>query len=157
MPEKRKGKAKPRHKPFFQEYNFEITVVFLIALGVFLLVEEMEIKHYIYVIIKTILVSVGGFVMKLRDGTIFLVEKFEMSDLVGMSLIGFALFMVANRWRNRMIDRYSVLKECPECSGSLRRIRREPKHKIIGFLYWVNIKNYQCNACPYKGTKISIK
>ena len=46
MAKKRKGIAKPRHKPFLVEYSFEIKVVILFALGIFLLVEELDIKHY---------------------------------------------------------------------------------------------------------------
>ncbi len=48
MAKKRKGIAKPRHQPFLVEYSFEIKVLILFALGIFLLVEELEIKHYIY-------------------------------------------------------------------------------------------------------------
>ena len=59
MAQKRKGIAKPRHQPFLQEYNFEITVVVLLALGIFLLVEDMEIKHYLYIFIKAIFFAIG--------------------------------------------------------------------------------------------------
>ena len=154
MSQKRKGISKPRHKPFFQEYNFEITVLLLISLGIFLLVEEMEIKHYIYVIIRSILFSIGNFIKTLRDGTIFLIDKFEVSDIVGISLIIFALLLIANRWRERMIERYSILKKCPKCSSELKRIRRKLKHKITGFIYFVNVKNYHCKECDYNGIKM---
>jgi hypothetical protein len=155
MAQKRKGIAKPRHQPFFKEYNFEITVLFLIALGIFLLVEKMEIKHYIFVFIKTILFTVGDFIKLLRDGTIFVVDKFEVSDLVGISLILFALFLIANRWRERMIVRYSVLKNCPECGGNLHRIRREFNHKLTSFFYFIEVKHYHCKICDYTGIKMA--
>ena len=54
MAQKRKGITKPRHQPFLLEYSFEIKVVILFALGIFLLVEELEIKNYIYTFIKQI-------------------------------------------------------------------------------------------------------
>ena len=54
MAKKRKGIAKPRHQPFLVEYSFEIKVVILFALGIFLLVEELEIKYYIYTFIRLI-------------------------------------------------------------------------------------------------------
>lgn len=155
MPQKRKGIAKPRQKPFFQEYNFEITVLFLIALGVFLLVEKMEIKHYIYEFVKGILFTVGDFFKLLRDGTIFIVDKFEVSDLVGISLILFALFLIANRWRERMIERYSVLRNCPECGGNLHRIKREFNHKLTSLVFFVEVKHYHCKTCNYKGFKMA--
>ena len=69
MAKKRKGIAKPRHQPFLQEYNFEITVVVLLALGIFLLVEDMEIKHYLYIFIKAIFFAIGKVIKWLGNGS----------------------------------------------------------------------------------------
>ena len=60
MAKKRKGIAKPRHQPFLEEYSFEIKVVILLALGIFLLVEELEIKQYIWNFIALIFFSIGS-------------------------------------------------------------------------------------------------
>jgi len=154
MPKARKGIPKPKRKLFYQEYNFEITVVFLIALGVFLLIEELEIKHYLYEFIKIIFFSIGDFIKLLRDGSIFIIYKFEISDLVGISLILLAFFLIANRWRERMIERHSVLINCPDCNGDLQRIKRDFNQKITGFIYFLNVKNYRCKSCNYKGFKL---
>ncbi|MBT6981847.1 MAG: hypothetical protein HOA05_06350, partial [Candidatus Marinimicrobia bacterium] len=75
MPKERKGIPKQKRKLFYQEYNFEITVVLLIALGVFLLVEELEIKHYLYEIIKVIFFTIGNFIKLLRDTSIYIIDK----------------------------------------------------------------------------------
>ena len=157
MPKERKGITKPKHKLFYQEYNFEITVVVLIAIGVFLLIEDMEIKHYLYVFIKIIFFTIGDFIKLLRDGSIYIINKFEISDLVGISLILLALFLIANRWRERMIERYSVMKYCPNCDGDLKRIKREFNQKIIGVVYFLTVKNYRCNSCDYTGFKFARK
>ncbi|MBT3180528.1 MAG: hypothetical protein HOB40_03370 [Candidatus Marinimicrobia bacterium] len=154
MPKTRKGIPKPKQKSYFKEYNFEITVILLIGLGVFLLIEELEIKHYLYEIVKTILFFIGDIIKVFRNGTFFIINKFEISDLVGISLIIFALFLVANRWRQRMIERYELLKDCPNCGGNLIRIRRDFNHKILGILYFVNVKHYNCKACNFKGIKL---
>ena len=154
MPKTRKGIPKPKRKLFYQEYNFEITVVVLIALGVFLLIEDLEIKHYLYEFVKAILFTIGNFIKLLRDGTIFIIEKFEISDLVGISLILLAFFLIANRWRERMIERYSVLKNCPDCNGDLQRIKRDFNQKVTGFIYFLTVKNYHCKSCNYTGFKL---
>jgi len=154
MPKARKGIPKPKRKLFYQEYNFEITVVFLIALGIFLLIEELEIKHYLYEFIKIIFFSIGNFIKLLRDGSIFIFDKFEISDLVGISLILLALFLIANRWRERMIERHSVLRNCPDCNGDLQRIKRDFNQKMTGFIYFVTVKNYRCKVCNFKGFKL---
>ena len=154
MPKERKGIPKPKRKLFYQEYNFEITVVALISLGVFLLIEDLEIKHYLYEFIKVIFFTIGNFIKLLRDGSIFIINKFEISDLVGISLILLALFLIANRWRERLIERYSVLRNCPDCNGDLQRIKRDFNQKVTGFLYFVNVKNYRCKTCNYKSFKL---
>ena len=154
MPKARKGIPKPKRKLFYQEYNFEITVVVLIALGVFLLVEEMEIKHYLYEFIKVIFFTIGNFIKLIRDSSIFIIDKFEISDLVGISLILLAFFLIANRWRERMIERYSVLNNCPNCNGNLQRIKRDFNQKMTGIIYYLTVKNYRCKTCNYKGFKL---
>ena len=154
MPKERKGIPKQKRKLFYQEYNFEITVVLLIALGVFLLVEELEIKHYLYEIIKVIFFTIGNFIKLLRDTSIYIIDKFEISDLVGISLILLAIFLIANRWRERKIERYSVLKNCPDCNGDLQRIKRDFNQKMTGLLYFLTVKNYRCKSCNYKGFKL---
>lgn len=154
MPKERKGIPKQKRKLFYQEYNFEITVVLLIALGVFLLVEELEIKHYLYEIIKVIFFTIGNFIKLLRDTSIYIIDKFEISDLVGISLILLAIFLIANRWRERKIERYSVLKNCPDCNGDLQRIKRDFNQKITGFIYFLTVKNYRCKSCNYTGFKL---
>ena len=94
MPKERKAIPKSKRKLFYQEYNFEITVVVLITLGIFLLVEEMEIKYYLYEFIKVIFFTIGNFIKLIRDSSIFIIDKFEISDLVGISLILLAFFLV---------------------------------------------------------------
>ena len=55
---KRKAVSKKPSKSFFQEYNFEITVILLLGFGIFLLVEDLEIKHYIATFIRSVLFGI---------------------------------------------------------------------------------------------------
>ena len=155
MPKKRKGIAKPRHQPFLQEYNFEITVVVLFSLGIFLLVEDLEIKQYIFEAIRTIFFTIGLGIKWFRDSILFLIKQFEVSDLVGISLILYVVYLVANRWRDRMIDRYKDLRSCPQCgSDEIQRIKKNWKHKIMGIIYFAKVKHYQCKQCGHKEIKL---
>jgi len=156
----RKGiKKHKRQGSFISEYNYEITIVVLIALGIFLLVEDLEIKHYMYLGLRWFLFSIGDIIKGIRDNIILLLEKdlFELSDLVGISLILFALHLAAKRWRDREIERYSELSICPNCGGKLQRVQRTPKQKIISFFYVAQVKNYSCRECEFKGIKMSKK
>ena len=88
-----------------------------------------------------------NFIKLLRDGSIYIINKFEISDLVGILLILLALFLIANRWRERMIERYPEIRNCPDCGGNLQRIKREFNQKVIGFIYFLTVKKYHCDTC----------
>ena len=125
MKQKRKGLIKPRHKSFHKEYSFEIKVVLLFTLGIFLLVEDLEIKQYIFEAIRTIFSTIGLGIKWFRDSILFLIKQFEVSDIVGISLILYVVYLVANRWRDRRINRYMDLHSCPQCeSDEIQRMRK---------------------------------
>ena len=125
MKQKRKGIIKPRHNSFHKEYSFEIKVILLFTLGIFLLVEDLEIKQYIFETIRTIFFTIGLGIKWLRDSILFLIKQFEVSDIVGISLILYVVYSVANRWRDRMIERYMDLHSCPQCeSDEIQRMRK---------------------------------
>ena len=154
MPQERKGIVKSSQRSYFREYNFEITVVVLITLGIFLIVEDLEIKYYIYQFVKAFFFGIGHIIKLIQNGTIYVVSQFETSDLVGISLILLAIFLLAGRWRDRIIERHVTLTECPNCGGHLVRTHRELNHKIMSFIYFVTVKHYHCKVCKYKGIKM---
>jgi uncharacterized protein with PIN domain len=65
-----------------------------------------------------------------------------------------ALFLIANRWRERLIERHSVLRICPNCNGDLQRIKRDFNQKVTGLIYFLTVKNYHCKSCNFKGFKL---
>ena len=155
MKQKRKELTKPRHNIFYEEYSFEIKVVILFTLGIFLLVEELEIKQYIFEFIRIIFFAIGNGIKWLRDFILFLIKQFEVSDIVGISLILYVIYLVANRWRDRMIERYLDLNSCPKCGTSeMHRIKKDWNHKLLSVLYFVNVKHYQCKKCSHKEIKL---
>jgi len=154
MKQKRKGITKPKNKAFHKEYSFEIKVIILFTLGIFLLVEDLEIKHYIYEFIRTVLFTIGNGIKFIRDLAIFLIKQFEVSDIVGISLILYVMFLIANRWRERIIDRHTNLTSCMKCGGDIKRARKNWKHKAMGILYFVSVKHYQCKSCMHKDIKL---
>ena len=155
MKQKRKGLTKPRHNTFYKEYSFEIKVIILFTLGIFLLVEELEIKQYIFEFIRIIFFAIGNGIKWLRDFILFLIKQFEVSDIVGISLILYVFYLVANRWRDRMVERYTDLSSCPLCGSlELHRIRKNWNHRVISILYFVSVKHYECKKCSHKEIKL---
>ena len=155
MKQKRKGIIKPRHNSFHKEYSFEIKVILLFTLGIFLLVEDLEIKQYIFEAIRTIFFTIGLGIKWFRDSILFLIKQFEVSDIVGISLILYVVYLIANRWRDRMIERYFDLSSCPQCgSNEIQRIKKNWKHQMIVIIYFVKVKHYQCKQCGHKEIKL---
>ena len=75
----RKGiKKHKRQGSFISEYNYEITIVVLIALGIFLLVEDLEIKHYMYLGLRWFLFSIGDIIKGIRDNVNLLLEELNL-------------------------------------------------------------------------------
>ena len=154
MKQKRKGRIKQKKRTFQKEYSFEIKVVILFTLGIFLLVEDLEIKHYIFEFLRTILFTIANGIKFLRDLIIFFIKQFEISDIVGLSLILYVIYLIVNRWRERMIERHKSFTECKICGSDIQRIRKNWNHKILSVLYLVNVKHYQCKKCMHKEIKL---
>jgi len=154
MAKKRNGTLKQKPKSFLKKYNFEIKIIFLFTLGVFLLIEDLEIKKYLFLFLKKIIYLIRDYAIQLRDFIIQLVQQFEVSDLVGISIIIYVLFLIGDRWRDKMINRLTSLNHCPKCKGDLHRIKRQWNHKVMSYIYFVKIKYYQCKICDFKGIKI---
>ena len=154
MKQKRKGVNKPKYKPFYLDYNFEIKVILLFALGIFLLVEQLEIKYFIFELLKNILFYIGIIIKWSLNKFIFFMKKFELSDIVGISLILYVLYLIAERSREKMVDRFPNVNNCLKCKSKIHRIRKNWKHKVLSYVYFVNVKHYQCTQCNFQQIKL---
>ena len=151
----RKGIKKEKQKSFIREYDYELTAIFLILLGIFLLIEDLEIKEYLYDFFQNIFSSIVYVITKIINIFVLIIKQFETSDIVGIVLTFMGFYMLLKIWRDRQISRYSYLQNCPQCGGNLRRIPRTSKQKLSGFIFGSKIKHYSCNICDYKGIKMS--
>ena len=157
MPEKRERSKKRKIISIVKEYNFEFLIAFLIFLGLFLLLENFELKEFlqnysiqIYESIKHIIFLFFRFIFEY-------LLKIESSDIIGLILIFFAILLTFFRWRNNLIYQYSSSEFCFNCKGKLQRIKRKVKIKIIASLIRLKIKKYQCRDCKLQSYKITSK
>ena len=158
MKRKRKKSKTKNEASFFKEYNFEITVFIMFLLGVFLLVEKMEISHTLFQIIKDTIFLFADFIKAIRNSIYDTLSWLELSDLVGVILILFALYLVSLRTRVRLLMLYPKIYECQNCDNKnkLKRIPKRLKHRIIHFALRLRVYYYQCDDC-YKKQLIIIK
>jgi len=150
MERKRKRAEKNSREAFLQEYSFEVTVVIMFLLGIFLLVEKMEISETLFFISKTILFFFADAIKAFRDLLVNILGSVEVSDLVGLVLILFAIFLIAIRWRHRMLINYQKLTECPDCDNKLKRVPKRIKHRFVGYIFRFRVYFYQCDNCYKK-------
>ena len=159
MKRKRKKPLDKKSKSFLQEYNFEIIVFSMITLGVFLLVEQMEISQTMFNLMKKLIFLFADMIKVIRDKIYEIFDWIEISDLVGLVLIGFAGFLITIRTRIRLLTKYQKIRECPECKPGfkLKRIQKKLKHRIIHIILRLRVYNYQCQNCYKKQLVILTK
>ena len=152
MKRKRKKSIDKNEFSFFKEYNFEITVFAMFLLGIFLLVEQMEISQTLFKLIKATIFLFADFIKSIRDSIYNILNWIELSDLVGVILILFAFFLIALRIRFRLLILYPKIYECQNCDNKnkLKRIPKRLKHRIIHFVLRLGVYYYQCDDCYKK-------
>lgn len=147
----RKSNRKSGKNKFWQKYNFEIFVFFLIFIGIFLIVENFNIKDSVlntYILIRNYLDKAFLELYLIFTTLLYSVEN---SDLFGLGLIVFAIFLIFLRWRQQLINEYSTYEVCRLCNSRIHRIKRKKRIKIFAYIFRLKIKRYQCTACNQVG------
>ena len=92
MTEKRK-KIKRRKRLFIKQYSFDFLILFLILTGVFLLVENMEIKSNIIYYFNRLMKFILKFLQSIFTQLSGFMQSREGSDIIGMGLIFLAIIL----------------------------------------------------------------
>ena len=148
---RKRKRIKESRISYYQEYNFEILVLGLFALGFFLLWEKWNIKAIAWRAVTSSALSIITFLRNISVRIGEIVSGVETSDIIGIVLILIALVLVMNRARNRIIDNHPNLSSCPKCDTDLRRTHRKTKHKIQSLFLSCKIKRYKCRSCSFDG------
>ena len=148
---RKRKRIKENRITYYQEYNFEILVLVLFALGFFLLWEKWHIKSIVWgaITYSTLRITIFLRNISVRAGEI--ISGVETSDIIGIVLILIAFILVLNRARNRIIDHHPNLSSCPKCDADLRRTHRKTMHKIQAWFLLCKFKRYKCRSCSFDG------
>ena len=156
MPKNKRERSKKRKiRSIVKKYNFEFLVTFLIFLGLFLLLEDFEIKSFIKTFSFQIYTDVKYIIFLFFNSIFEYILKIESSDIIGLILILSGILLIFLRWRNNLIYNYSSSEFCSNCKGKLQRIKRRFKIKVFAFLIQLKIKKYQCKNCKLHTYKIT--
>lgn len=140
----------PRPEPsFLRKFRLELLAGLFFGLGVFLLLEQLEIKQIMFRACKwslAILIDVVSY-------PVDLLFPMQRSDIVGIILIVLALLIIGARFRFRMIERQQVVdvdERCPKCQSDLTRMHRKLIHRLLQLVFRVRITRYACEKCPFQ-------
>ena len=147
----KKSNRKSKKSEFWKKYNFEIVIFSLIVIWIFLIIEDLNIKNSIlntYIQIYNYLIKLF---LTLYVALTTLLYGVENSDLFGLGLIVFAIFLILLKWRQNLLNEYSIYEVCRYCNNRIHRIKRRKRIKIFAYIFRLKIKRYQCTACNQVG------
>lgn len=135
-----------------REYRVELIAGLLALLGVFLLVEQMEIRATIVRFLRAAWRAVSGALIASVDAVAYRVMHITTSDLIGLGLIGVAIVVVLWRVRVRLSQRLAG-RTCPVCGGELYRRHRRWQDRVLSLL--VPVARYRCKNrdCRWEGLR----
>ena len=154
---RRTRKIKSPQPEFWKRNSLEIAVVVLILAGIYLLVEKTDVSENILHFLKIVIIFWANFFSSIASFLQKWIEDTEASDIVGYTLILMAVFLLGYRTRTNLLKNYPNTRSCSKCESGLSRIHRKFRHKIIGLLFRIRVKNYRClgSNCSWRGIQIT--
>jgi len=150
----RRRKSQRHEKSILREFTMEIIIGILFLLGIFLLLEEMEIKTYIFHGIVSFFQAITNGFSNSLGAIIGTVDIIETSDIVGTLLILVAFFLIMHRVRQKAIIRLHELSACPDCGGDLLHIHKNYLQRLTSKIFRLKIRRYHCKSCEFEGLRI---
>jgi hypothetical protein len=144
-----------RLRRFLQTYTFEIVLLLVVALAVFLLAERMNIRAtlagWLLIAARAALHWIGH----LDDVIRGFIAGLTLSNAVGYVLLLGAVMAVLLRLRWWLMHSPKLTTiRCPQCNGDLRQVHRRLSERLVG--WYVPLRRYRCynRECRWQGVRI---
>lgn len=138
----------------WSEWRVELFIVLMMIVGIFLLVERMQIRQTILSWLEWGLVALKDQGTTIQKGLKRFVRRTTLSDLIGYSLLLLALGVMIWRMRRRLmtLPRFTEY-QCPRCGGDLHRIHRLRRDHMLDL--FVPVRRYRCknSDCRWQGLR----
>ena len=140
----------------WREYCFEIIWLLVVALGIFLLVERMNIRQSLWGWLRLLIGVLESSGQRLAATIVGAIRSTTLSDFIGYVLISLA--MVAMAWRIRWRIMHSprwTTEVCPRCGGHISRVRRHLTDRLINLI--IPVRRYRCRekGCGWSGLRVT--
>lgn len=140
----------------WREFTVEIVALILAGLGIFLLVERMQIRVTFLCFLRSmqaVLARAGSAI--LRSFT-YEVTHVTLSDAIGVIIIALAICLIIWRSRWRIVhSEYLSQRVCPECGSRLHRVHRRTHDRLV--TWFLPLHRYRCanHTCHWTGLRLS--
>jgi uncharacterized paraquat-inducible protein A len=137
------------------EWRLEILALAAVGVGIFLLVEQFNIRQTVLEWSLGLLAALGQTTLDLGNALVDRVEHVTLSDATGLMLIVLAVGLVA--WRTghriRRSPRWTATV-CPRCGQRLHRHHRTALDYFIS--RFVPVRRYRCHnpECHWSGLRV---
>lgn len=151
----RQPREEGRLHRFLRTYRFEIIWAAVVALGIFLIFEQMHIRATAIRWLRATAATLFRGAGRLEQFTASLLARTTFSDLVGFALILAALAALLWRIRWRMLRSPALTTlRCPKCGGAIHRVHRRWHDRLISF--YVPVRRYRCadGQCHWQGRRV---
>jgi hypothetical protein len=144
-----------RLRRILRAYRFEIIWLVIVALGIFLIFERLNVRSSLFEWLGRVSAAAQGGVGRLDDQFGAFLARITLSDAIGFALILGALAVIALRVRWRLIHNPALaLLRCPRCDGNIHRVHRHAPDRVISL--YVPVQRYRCanDQCLWHGLRV---
>ncbi|OQA46820.1 MAG: hypothetical protein BWY52_00525 [Chloroflexi bacterium ADurb.Bin325] len=146
----------PGWRRVWQRYRFEIIWALAVAAGLFLLIEDMDIRETLFRWLRGAMGALFRGGAQLSQQIEQMLRRLTASDLIGSLLILAATVALLwrVRWRLRRSETFTALR-CPRCGGSVYRKHRRSGDRLISI--FVPVRRYRCanSECRWQGLRVT--
>jgi hypothetical protein len=143
-------------KKFLREYRVELLALLLALLGIFLLIEQFEIRATLRSWASALSGGLWQGLNALIDSLLVYFKAFTLSDLMGWLLVTGATVFVFWRARLRFVSStYWQSKICLRCGSSVMRVHRRSLDRLLSGTFLPDARRYRCSntACGWSGLR----
>jgi len=143
-------------RSIWRHYKFEIIWAAIVAAGLFLILEDMNIRETLLRWLRNAGAALfrGSAQLGGQVGQTF--QRLTASDLLGYLLVIAAVVALVwrVRWRFRHSEAFTAL-HCPRCGGNIHRKHRNIGDRLISIA--VPVRRYRCvnSECRWRGLRVT--
>ncbi len=152
---RRRSRRESAAGQFWRQNRLELIGLIVIALGVFLVLERMNLRATLAAWWRMMVGRLFSHFQQLDAGLTAFLAQISLSDFVGAVLITGAVVAVLYHIRWRLMNNPSLAAAaCPKCDGPIHRIHRKPLDRLISV--YVPVRRYRCHQseCNWNGLRV---